>query len=515
MKHLFAIVRPVRAIVALTMLLFVQSAAIAQGCDQVCLKGCSRTFFRPRSLSQSSFLELGLSEWETYHRCRKDDKDSWLDFQSSVFYFHSTNRDTLARNFLPCCKDCISVEEDNTADISSLWLGIITPGSDTRFQSDVVFRPRRQATGATFKFRINFGGLTDNCFWEKMYASLYFPIVHVRHELGFKEVRRSIDGQLEGFANVGQALTNAVYNFGRLCCGKLTETGVDDLQFKIGYDICIDEVNHYGAYFVLFVPTGHESDACYLFEPTMGSGGHLGVGLGINDSYRFWENECGDHALDILFDLRWSYFFKDDECRSFDLKNCEWSRYMRVVNREDTTVSFPAINFLTANADVVPRNTIDIWLAAHYNCCNWNLEIGYDFYWKQAEDIRCARLCSDICDGNIGIFDIVGVIGCEGAATTASRACINASTLVNPEGQLSPTRPASDPEFTPITPADINCFSAAQRAQVSSTIYGACSYDWYVRNLPGMIGFGVSYEIAHKHSTLSQAGIWGKLGISF
>lgn len=473
----------------------------AQLCCENATDTCSHSFFRPQSLSQNSMLELALHNYDYYHKGYDQNGTAYrniLDLQiTAPFYFISTNRKSTAEYFLPNCNDQISIAQNNTADISSPWLCLINQTTGQEFQSTVELRPRRQVIGGAFKLWVDFGAC-DNCAWySNFWASMFVPVVNVRHDLHLKETVIT-PGNAPGCpTNAAQAFNNATWNYGKLATEQKTKTGVDDIEFKVGYDFVRNYNNHASGYFAIFAPTGRKSQADYLFEPTFGSGGHTGLGAGFNGEYLFYA--CDAHKLSLQTDFRYAYFLKGKETRSFDLRNGEWSRYLLVVELPNVNQPLlPGTNYLTLPVDVTPGSTVYWWNSLHWNyCCCWDFEAGYSFWWRERE-----KICVDQFDQNVGVFDIA--TACPNK-TTANRAVINVSVL----GTLH------DQTATALTAGEINSASGQHPTASSSTVYlaGSRIINWC--DYEGLLGLGVSYEIAHRKSALSQFGVWLKSSISF
>lgn len=232
---------------------------------------------------------------------------------------------------------------------------------------------------------------------------------------------------------------------------------------------------------------------------------HFSMGLGLNAEYIY--SSCESYDFSILADLKYRYVMRSEETRSFDLLiNGDWSRYVQVVQAGEPLASLPAINYFTQSVVVKPKNTIDFWLAAHYAKCNWDVELGYTLWWRQKESIsfgcRNCKLGEDT-----GIFDMVRI--CSQIITSASTSTISDS-LVN--GSI-----ISDGLFVPISQNDFNLNSGANPTAISNKIYLAADYkhDSLCKNLPVLLGLGLSYEFAGKCYPLNQWALWANIGVNF
>jgi hypothetical protein len=463
---------------------------------------CSHTFFRPRPISQDLSLELALHQYNMYftnrmgqscNECKEN--HSAIDFQATGFFYQSTQSKEIAQFFSPHCKEQFTIGQNNASDISSAWLDLLGSTAAPYF-SLFSLNPRRQAGGINFKFYVDFRQLFSeitSC-WAPSWFSLYIPVVHVRHNLNPCESIRGGPGIYNNIPNGLIAFNQPAFNVGKLSPASLTKTGVDDLQIKVGWNVHQTPCSYVGIYGVLFAPTGTRSGARFLFEPVIG-GGHTGLGFGINDAFSLYQ-AC-DKQVTILSELRYAYFLGRNEIRSIDLKNGDWSRYLLTIDPPATETSYPGINQFTNEVKVTPRSTLDLWLALHVDACWWDLEFGYDFWWRQQEKIDLECPCPT------AIYDIAGC-PCRVTASTA-QICQGI--------RGEPGAPTSDAVITLVPPCQYNLDSAAHPSSISNKLYVALASHAAICDKPAMAGIGASYEIGNEHSALSQWGIWAKTSL--
>ncbi len=117
--------------------------------------------------------------------------------------------------------------------------------------------------------------------------------------------------------------------------------GLDDIQFKGAYDIFHLEDGHFTLYLIATAPTGDTTHACHPCEPLVGSKkGSFGMGINLDAV----ACEAQEHELSLMFDMKYRHIFGP--------------------------VSLAA-------------NIIDIWLALNLPLDYFNVELGYDFWWKK------------------------------------------------------------------------------------------------------------------------------------
>lgn len=522
-----------KKILMLVMFFLFLCNTLSEGMCSTACNICSHTTFVPRTMAQNSVLELALHNYFTYHMPCCSECPPWVSVQvTAPYYFRSTKSHDLAEFFSPNCNECITVAQNNTSDISSLWLGIISP-VNAPFSSKICLRPQRTVIGGAIRLFFDFSSWfpCDDCWANNWWASIFIPIQQVRHDLNMVETSTIGSGTPTvppSFANVIAAFSNPDWKYGKLSPKKLKKSGVDDICIKFGVDVIKDSCKHVGVYALGFIPTGKGTKAEFLFEPLVGSK-HAGVGIGFNFDGQAYAGDS--QSINFMVDARYAHLFKHKEIRSVDLFNGDWSRYLLVVSETNPTQPLPGINFFTQEVTVNPRSVLEVWAALSFNRCNWHLEIGGDFWMRSKEKIKLADK-----DFGVGILDIAFNPNSQ-CPTTAHCARICQSVPNQPDAPIS-----DSPLFITVKNSDsanrqgtsfdgntcngpecsqqnqcsfLNLDSAAHPRALSSTIYAAISWDGCLCSTPAMIGIGGQYEFAHRTSALSQYGVWLKTAISF
>lgn len=472
----------------------------------------SHTFFVPRQITTNSVFELALNNYHWYHE-RPDDENFHFGFYGTLFFQQSTKSKNIARYFLRGEQECLNfheVNEDPDA-IESLWFGLESD-VNTNFNATFSMNPRRRAFGSCFNLLFAKQWNYHSALW----FNIVFTVMRADHKLRMCECVEELDGPLSNFelgtidefTSVICALNNPEWCFGRFSDCTLKRTGVDDIQLKLGYDWYYSEKHrsHVSPYLVGTIPTGQRQRSKFIFEPLVGSK-NGSVGAGINTDVRLWASDS--QSLAWLVDLKYRFVFSARQCRSFDLcVNGDWSRYLLVVPQDQHLATEPGINLFSLSAKVQPGSTIDFWTALHWqcDCCSLNVEIGYDFWWRQKEKI-CLKNC--LPEG-FGIFDIAGASDVPQTASTANIS----------QGPTGTNKAVSDVTFVELETSDLNLDSAAHPHALSSTFYAAfgwAAFGWHASppDHPVLIDFGAQYEIAHNKAALSQWAVWTKVGIVF
>lgn len=472
----------------------------------------SRTFFRPRSVLEDAGLYLALNGYNFHRKYFEPNSPERqahkIHFARSLFYEQSKNKGNknIARYFFPKKKSQVSIAENGTGDVGSLWLSVIAPDNEV-YQSTLSLCPERNIVGSYLDFRKDV-----NCI-DGLWVETKFALYQVTHRLRPIErlANTNILGTLPGATTALEYLSDGDLKYGKITPCHMELGGFDDIELKVGYD-CFRSVErgyYAGFYGSVIVPISTLPNAEHLFEPLLGRG-HWGLGAGLNGGYKVWE--CNNHNITLLADASFNYLLKRTELRSLDLKsNGEWSRYMRVATQNQPAVSYPAINFTTLPLEVTPRGVLNLWAAAHYQHCNWHVEAGWNLWWKQAEKICLKNDCSAATafnSLNIGIFDMANTCN----PTSASTANISqGKTLVG----TGTNNVVSDASFRALTIDDLDLASASHPRTLTNKVYGAVSYDIAILNRLLNLGLGGSMEFSKCYNALEQWSVIGTVELVF
>ena len=212
--------------------------------------------FMAKPLSQNVVLELGMTNYFRYHsncnfyttsgRRRACEEalegitDAWhfsqeheycgclgfiLDIQP--FFFVSTNAKQITEYLLPNGDRNLTVEDNNTSDVSSPWIQITTP--DQSFSSLLCFNPQRFECGLTFNFFTRVGTLCrcEHDALQRAWLSIFIPIEWAHQKLHIKErIMSTTPGS--PFTSAIAAFNNPAWNF-----GKLSTSGLDKVALLI------------------------------------------------------------------------------------------------------------------------------------------------------------------------------------------------------------------------------------------------------------------------------------------
>lgn len=360
------------------------------------------------------------------------------------------------------------------------------------------------------------------------------------------------------------------WRYGRFPFCPKSKLELADIDLILGFAFIETDFSHFGLYSQLVVPTGNIPKAKYVFEPIAGNGHHWELGGGLTGHIMFaTDNYINGSSASFWFEGNVTHTFTNNQIRSFDFKrNGRLSRYMLLkeydVNNNYTGRMINAINFATRNCQVSVNYKIDLSAKLAFTFNFWMLDIGYNFYMKDAEKVCIKTECPCAIDQRrFGIKGIAGVCCIPATVVNSSLVPSNGETGIDSTDQPNATMfnviqlPGTDPSTlsngdtvclsyatpaslkentTPLneitqsqlilsntaTPYIVSCWdldpnSAAQASFLSNKLFWHLGYMWEDYCYKPHIGIGGEVEFGYKdcNTGLSQWGIWIKGGITF
>lgn len=386
------------------------------------------------------------------------------------------------------------------------------------FSSIISIMPEQSVIGVGLAYKQTITAKADGS--PGLWFGFTFPIERVMNRMNLSETILDDGGGprdelgLDDSPRVGtmvDALSQCTWHYGQILQDECTETGIADLEFKLGYNTFNCETCGLNSFVTLVVPTGTKVRGRTVFEPIVGNNHHFGFSLGTAFAYEVW---CkGPYLVKMCIDNNTRYLFSNHQIRSFDLIGKPWGRYMETYDTSEQAAQASrnrnqnsgtsGINVFTQCVRVSPHlagtfNTA-ILIARTGNCTSWLFEGGYNLFVRQGEvlDFECSN--------------------------RISRAALKA---VNGEGRTTLARTIKDnyprSEFTldqryaAVSNCDINIESASMPATISNTIYGSIGYRWE-RECPWFLAAGGSYEFSTSDLNVAPERwlLWGKFGVTF
>jgi hypothetical protein len=291
----------------------------------------------------------------------------------------------------------------------------------------------------------------------------------------------------------------------------------------LGWNFLLRPRGHVGVNMHLVIPTGNRSRAVYLFEPMVGNGHHVELGLGLTGHVRLWEKD-GEQELGLYVDATFSHLFASTQRRSFDLRrNGFGSRYILVKQFDAgggyTRNAAPAINKTTLYCDVWQALQIDFTFMFGYQYNTFGFDFGYNGWFRTREKIRLRdSIPADI----FGLKGIQNVTLSNGSPSPATQSTATLHGTAFSNQQLVVDNPS--PVF--INTADLNVHSAAAHRALTHKLFAHLNHAfeqsaWFA--VEPFLGAGGSVEfegIKPRNAepnklTMSQWSVWLKGGLVY
>jgi hypothetical protein len=561
----------------------------------------SKTFLLPRSKGADLMLEMaGARELIN----RPDSQSNYVHLSGAALYDQLFHTSDVARYFFGTTKLVFTgslVPDRNPNDMLADYFGMSTTA-----ETALCFNPHMSNFTTDFYW---YTSLDQLC--HGLYISARFPIERAVWDINPNEIVTTSGqpdvagymgplaipvGDTEGmlgtrvsdylkgkrYSGVGD-VTPFIFGdfheplaYGKII-GRQTMTRVADIVLTLGYN-AIQKDRLDGAFFIRgLIHTGNSSKAEFLFEPTIGNGGHWELGGGYNLRFDAWSSDDASRSLAFCFDGFISHLFASDQMRSFDFKNHgKGSRYMLMTQLgspsqnlflgSDTGAAapyqyegriLPAINETTLHIKTDFAVQADLLFSALYDYNATSLEVGYNLFVRSEERGHCrekfpSNLFALKGDAQVYGFDAANnpvklsvtqskatihagqgvtnfVPGADYQNLNADNPVIAADSVVN-LNQLN----ASDSALTGIAPlvvrtsgvpiflsdADLNVQSGLLPQLITHRLFINLSYRWESDELDmvpfvGLIGYA---EWAREHHEVGTPCMWAvavKGGLSF
>lgn len=174
------------------------------------------------------------------------------------------------------------------------------------------------------------------------YDAGYFSPVAVSVEDLNKNFTSFINGQVPKLSNPnGNALLFLPLIKDVISNKKFSTTKLSDIQLVVGWNPYLEDEYHLGFGLRAGVPTGTRIGFCNeLFQPVIGNGHHLEMGLMITSHYTFWQDCNCDRSLGLYVDANITHLFNSVQQRTFDLLRAgPLSKYI-LLDQMHTPVTF-------------------------------------------------------------------------------------------------------------------------------------------------------------------------------
>ena len=305
--------------------------------------------------------------------------------------------------------------------------------------------------------------------------------------------------------NVQQASPNSQAKLDRARIrGDQNNTELGDLDILVGWDFYREADAHVGVNVGLTFPTSSEGGATHVFDSQAGNGDHWGLGAGATATFTPWSDS--DQELEVVFALNYRYLFESSERRTLGIKGHNWGQYMNIGTIGCVGIQ-PAANALTSNVDVTPGSEVDALIGLAYTWDDWTLDIGYNIYARESEDIDLKRCSWVDC-----AYGFAGKNYCsdDSVEPEFTRADIAKA------GHAICRAQCSDGTAGPfINRCDLDKSAAETPSFATHKLYAGIGYTATGWEYPMQFKLGTFYEWASSRKSPENWSIFGGLGISW
>lgn len=355
--------------------------------------------------------------------------------------------------------------------------------------------PKSKSYGARFDYYQNMDKLlkglylkvntTVVCVKNEMEASVNSSNADIQHHLS-EFLKGDYANTTAADGNLQSKLTHGLMK------GEHSETGLADIDVILGYKFLYKDKYHFGINLAITIPTGNDADGVEMFEPVYGNHSHFGFGGGLDAHANLWTKDEQNIKLNFMANYR--YLFEASENRPLRLKGYD-SPYVLLGKYSETEANLsliPAVNVLTKlGVDVTPGSQFDGILGLAYNNGGFSLDLGYNMYYREDEDVHVR--------GSLDA-ETYGVAARDFSTTNAFD-----GTPAYFDGGVENW----------LTKSNIDSDSAATPSQFSNGIYGGLGYHFKKWDYPLLLGIGGKYDWGNNNSCPDSWSIWGKLALSF
>ncbi len=468
----------------------------------------ARSFMLTRPASYNIAMNQQLWHNFVYHK----EGPAFGAFQLISFFQASRPREKVARYFLPNRKNELLVAGDTTdptllrsRDIRAEWLGLAT-----NFSGRFSICPEQRQIGFTLMYNQDLKSFLDVSFLKDWSIGIELPVIMVENSLNLCQFDlQSTTTELNVQPDIIAALNQCDWKYGKWFPKKKSLMRPEKLKVTAGRSLMHRDYFQLSSDLSLSIPIANHQDAEFLFSPVVGLDRHVGIGGAVY--MQLLLNRNPEHfAWSFYLNLEGTFFVRNKQHRTYDLKEKPFSRYMLYTRRNSAPgVTVPGVNVLTLKSLVRPYGVADFSFGWRINTAPFEFEVGYDLYGFGGEDVQPRsdldspfnRTC-----GGLNEFGIAGngTIDFKG---TQIQATASDSTIE--------CRSADDSTFVSISENDLDRCTAAAGSVLNHKFHAAVGIEHLGDQMGGFAGFGFFFEFPQKNSNLANWGAWFKLGASF
>lgn len=470
----------------------------------------SRTFMITRPAWYNIAMDQAL--WHNFVYAKEG--PAYAAMQLIGYYQPSRPSDKVARYFLINRKNELLVSGDaNTnllleRDIRAEWVNL-----PSDFKGKLSICPAQKQIGFTVMYNQDLRTIFDAGPFKEWAIGIEMPVLLVENNLNFCQYDMSSSlTETDTVQNIFQAFNQCDWNYAKLPTKKQEIIRPSHIRLTAGRSMMHEDHFQLASRMHLDIPIANKPDPEFIFSPAANIDRHVAFGGAVYMQILLNRNPTPRCAWLFYANLDGTFFFRNRQYRTYDLKDKPWSRYMQYVRKNSAAGSaMPGVNLLTLESEVRPFGFADASFGWRLDTGPFEFEIGYDLWGFGGERVRPR---SDVetpfnrrkCIGGLNQFGIAGsgtiTVDGQQVAATASNSTIA-------------TRASDDQEFQVIDEDDLDYCSAQAGSILNHKFHAAFGIQHMGNKANGFAGFGFFFEWPQKNSTLSTYGVWFKIGGSF
>ncbi len=427
------------------------------------------------------------------------------------YYSFSDERKKLARYFMFDTKT--SLEIGRNKNIDNRYIKFDETASDKL--TGVI---KLQPTVKTYSTRIDYHQELKKLS-EKLFLEISIPIVSVTNDTNLTiengvastENNKTIDDYFYGHNMLQQNefTLQEPLAFGKF--GKEKKTGVADVNIALGYHLIKKPSLMLNLKGLVSFPTSSSPKSKYLFEPTLGTAGHFGVGGTLEGFYQTNDN------ISFIYDFTYKYLFSDKQRRILGLKDSDdstlkWGQYM-LLGKANLPLVIPAANVLRQTVKVSPGSQLEGLFMLSCSYGKLITEAGYNFWWKESENVKKDAYWNPSEYGFVG-SDYATQLTTFTDGTPQNLFSSTYSNLSNTISSMQISGLSSATQGT-IAESQLDAKVAASPSAFTNKLFFTLGYEWPQKKSTYILGAGASYEFASSNTVLDETTIWLKGALVF
>lgn len=474
---------------------------------------CSRqeVFGRSCMLIRPASYNLAMDQHLWHNIVYAKEGPTYGGFQLIPFYQASRKKSKFARYFLFHGKNELLIAGDANSpdvldrDIRAEWVGL---PSDFRGKLSVC--PSQKQMGFTIVYSQDLKPITDIEFLRDWSIGIEVPFIVVENNINFQQCDMKTTGtELQTQPDIFSAFDQDAWHYGKIAHKTQTLGRPEKVKISAGRAMMTNDYFLLASNLFVSIPIAHHQDPEYMFSPLVGLDHHVGWG-GAVFMQTVLNKDTKDFAWTFFLNLEGTFFFRNSQYRTYDLKEKPWSRYMLFTRRNsDPGDVKPGVNILTLDSTVRPYGFADFSTGFRIYAKMFEVEVGYDIWGFGGERVELRyELNSEFnyrCEG-------LNEFGIAGSGTIVSRGQLAQATASR---STIAERAADDVEFVGITENDIDLQSAAAGSILNHKAHIAVGIQHMGNKMNAFGGLGGFIEYAQKNGSLASWGVWFKVGGTF